>query len=209
MAVDDEEGCYFRRQPETEAEFDAAISALHMSCIEAARYGGTNLRVRRRLALLGSPHLCDHPFPDPVFIRDRVRFCIDNISDATQVARLVVSWFERFRQRGSCTTKVSGNRQQATFGFTVDAEYGIPRSYTITRIDLAPTPAPASNETIYRDTANRLAWLLAEERNDTTSPRYPPRWIHEVLIENGAAMLRWFSREELAAGHSGYDQIDD
>ena len=48
--------CYFRRQPQTPAEIDAAIRAIQVSETAALRYGGTDQTIIRRLG----GGCCDH-----------------------------------------------------------------------------------------------------------------------------------------------------
>jgi hypothetical protein len=52
--------CYFKKQPITSAELERAIMAVAVGCCGAVRYGGTDARVIRRLAELGSTDTCDH-----------------------------------------------------------------------------------------------------------------------------------------------------
>lgn len=47
----DENGhCYFKRQPENPTELHQAIQAVRVSCIEAVRYGGSDLEILRAIA---------------------------------------------------------------------------------------------------------------------------------------------------------------
>jgi hypothetical protein len=64
VAFDDETGCYFQRQPETDHEVDDAIRAMFVSCVEVYRYAGIDPTIRRRLAELGHAHLCDQPLEE-------------------------------------------------------------------------------------------------------------------------------------------------
>jgi hypothetical protein len=206
---DDYGGCYFYKQPETEVEVEAAIMAMHVSCVEALRYGGTDPTIRRRLSLLGSGHLCDHPFPRPIFIRDRVTFCLtttpwSEVDDANEVAKLVVAWFERARPDGATTKPITGDSVvHVTFDFTHCAKYADPRRYTITRISLARI-TDGAHAMIYRDPPHKYAWLLVDEESKKRG--YPPAWLHDVLVNNGAAIIRWYSREEWNAGGPSYDR---
>lgn len=49
----DDEGCYFKKQPETEAELAAAIEAMWFACCGAYRYGGDDPEIVRRLLAAG------------------------------------------------------------------------------------------------------------------------------------------------------------
>ena len=49
MGYDDETGCYFKKQPETQAEFEQAIEAVEVSCICALRYSGNDPQIIQRL----------------------------------------------------------------------------------------------------------------------------------------------------------------
>jgi hypothetical protein len=40
MGMDEETGCYFRRQPQTAEELERAVEAVRVSCVEALRYSG-------------------------------------------------------------------------------------------------------------------------------------------------------------------------
>jgi hypothetical protein len=55
------EGCYFIKQPETDAEIECAINAVAVSCISAVRYGGTNQKIIERLHELKCEDSCDYP----------------------------------------------------------------------------------------------------------------------------------------------------
>jgi hypothetical protein len=68
--------CYFKKQPETEAEMDQAIRALGVSCIAALRYGGSDESILKRLHENGMADLCDQ-LPQHTYrflIRNRVFF---------------------------------------------------------------------------------------------------------------------------------------
>ena len=53
--------CFFARQPQSTAEFEAAILALQCSCCGALRYGGRDAVVLARLKTLGLEDQCDWP----------------------------------------------------------------------------------------------------------------------------------------------------
>jgi hypothetical protein len=53
--------CFFRRQPQTEAEVEQAINAVWVSEMGALRYGGTDQSIIRRLHAMKSGHCCDNP----------------------------------------------------------------------------------------------------------------------------------------------------
>ncbi len=51
--------CYFRRQPQSPAETEQAIQAIHVSCVCALRYAGSDPQILARLKELGDAHQCD------------------------------------------------------------------------------------------------------------------------------------------------------
>lgn len=51
--------CFFARQPETPNEFDQAIKAMAVSCVENLRYRGNDPKILKRLCEMGYGHLCD------------------------------------------------------------------------------------------------------------------------------------------------------
>jgi hypothetical protein len=53
------ENCWFARQPETEEEVLRAINALHVSCVEAIRYGGKDPGILTELIRRGHRSCCD------------------------------------------------------------------------------------------------------------------------------------------------------
>ena len=53
LGMDQEIGCYFRRQPQTAEELEHAIAAVHVSCVEALRYAGNDPEVLERLRAHG------------------------------------------------------------------------------------------------------------------------------------------------------------
>ncbi len=55
-----DDGCYFIRQPETDEEIEQAINAIAVSCVSAVRYGGTDLKIIKRLYDLNLATECDH-----------------------------------------------------------------------------------------------------------------------------------------------------
>lgn len=59
MAMDDETGCYFRRQPQTAEEVAHAVEAVWVSCVEALRYSGDDPGVLERLLAKGCKSLSD------------------------------------------------------------------------------------------------------------------------------------------------------
>jgi hypothetical protein len=59
MGFDKRHGCFFRRQPQTADEFDHAINAVHVSCVEALHYAGNDPAIIDRLRSRGCGHLCD------------------------------------------------------------------------------------------------------------------------------------------------------
>ncbi|MFO0736430.1 MAG: ferredoxin [Labilithrix sp.] len=185
----DDDGCYFHRQPETDRDVDDAIRAMWVSCIEVYRYGGTDLTIRRRLAELGQADLCDHPLEGhPVVLRNRVRFALADDGGAISVARRVLTWFEAAQTNGACTSPVTGNAQRAEFEHTHSERYASSRRYTIESVQ---APRPTERLPMYRDPAPRHVWVLSEPDG-----RHPLVWLHSVLVENGAADVRWFSGDE-------------
>lgn len=55
-----DDGCYFTRQPKTEAEIELAIDAIAVSCVAAVRYGGTDQKIIKRLYDRDLATECDH-----------------------------------------------------------------------------------------------------------------------------------------------------
>ena len=51
--------CFFKRQPETPAEVEHAINAMHSSCVENLRYAGRDPVILETLCRMGYRHLCD------------------------------------------------------------------------------------------------------------------------------------------------------
>lgn len=52
--------CYFRRQPQNDAEVEQACQAVRVSCVGGPRYGGNDPKVLARLHELGADRQCDH-----------------------------------------------------------------------------------------------------------------------------------------------------
>ena len=48
--------CYFRRQPQNDAEVEQAVRAMSVSCVEALRYAGNDPKIIARLAELRGPN---------------------------------------------------------------------------------------------------------------------------------------------------------
>jgi hypothetical protein len=65
--------CYFRRQPQTEAEVEQACMAVAVSCVGGPRYGGNDPEILERLRELGVESQCDEQ-PKPVRSWWRRRF---------------------------------------------------------------------------------------------------------------------------------------
>lgn len=196
ITLDDEVGCYFHKQPETSAEVDDAVRALLVSCVEAYRYGGSDPTVRRRLAQLGYQHLCDHPLEgQAVVLRNQVRFSLGERGQAADVAMLLVSWFETAWKDGSCTTPVVGDAHRAVFEYAPSRADGRARRYTLEHV---ATPALVGPSSVYRDPSTLQVWHFAE-----VDGTYPPIWLHELLVKNGALNVRWFSRDEWATQSAG------
>lgn len=59
MGMDEATGCYFRRQPQTAEELEHAVEAVRVSCVEALRYAGDDLKVLERLRATGCKSLSD------------------------------------------------------------------------------------------------------------------------------------------------------
>ncbi len=55
---DDDGDTYFIKQPETSEEIEQAIAAADVCCVEAIRYGGTDLDILRQMRLISD--LCDY-----------------------------------------------------------------------------------------------------------------------------------------------------
>ncbi len=66
---------YFVRQPIEGDEIERACRALQYCCVDALRYGGTDLAIIRRLG--NNPAYCDHL----VTICDRLVYCLDDQGD--------------------------------------------------------------------------------------------------------------------------------
>ena len=64
MGLDEETGCYFRRQPQTPEELDHAIEAVWVSCVEALRYSGNDPAILERLRAKGCKSQSDVLSPD-------------------------------------------------------------------------------------------------------------------------------------------------
>lgn len=193
---DKKAGCYFKKQPETAAEVDDAIRAMFVSCIEAYRYAGDDLNIRRRLAELGHAGLCDHPLDGhPVVRRSLVRFSLADDADATAVATKILSAFEATQENGKRTKAVRGDGRRAEFDFTVSTLYATSRHYTIERVETSQSSDPL---TAYRDPSTVYVWMLIDEEGG-----HPPIWIHDVLVRSGASHIRWFSRDEWNAHAPG------
>jgi len=64
MGLDNETGCYFRRQPQTPEELDHAIEAVWVSCVEALRYSGNDPEILERLRAKSCKSLSDVLSPD-------------------------------------------------------------------------------------------------------------------------------------------------
>ncbi len=59
------EGCFFKKQPETPEELDRAIRAMFVNCVETLRYAGKDPAILRRLREMGRESQCDYPLPEP------------------------------------------------------------------------------------------------------------------------------------------------
>jgi hypothetical protein len=184
----DDDGCYFHKQPETPAEVSDAIRAMLVSCIEVYRYGGDEPTIRHRLAEIGYSRLCDNPLKgDPIVLRNHVRFALTEGGEATDVARLVLAWFEEYWKDGRRTKPVAGDADTAIFEYTHSEKYGTARRYTLERIETRPPIAA----TAYRASPAVHAWLLSADDG-----HFPPIWLHSILQTHGALGIRWFSRGE-------------
>lgn len=64
MGLDEETGCYFRRQPQTAEEIEHAVEAVRFSCVEALRYAGHDPEVLARLRARGCQTQSDVLSPD-------------------------------------------------------------------------------------------------------------------------------------------------
>src|SRR5438874_7897317 len=72
------EECFFRRQPKTPEEVEAAIIAISVSEMGALRYGGTDPEIIAKLRARRCAHACDHtpegiawrtPRPQPTVVQ--------------------------------------------------------------------------------------------------------------------------------------------
>jgi hypothetical protein len=196
VTLDDEEGCYFHKQPETVEETNAAIRAIFTSCIGVYRYGGTDVTIRRRLAELGHASECDDPLEGhgPV-LRNHARFTLPENHDATEVAKLLLAVFTSRTIDGRWTRAVNGDAHRADFEWTPSAKYATPRTYVIERV-----PASSGDASPYRSAHVAPAWLMIVEPE-----RYTPIRLHDALLEIGAVAIRWFSAAEWTAGVAGQD----
>lgn len=196
VTLDDEVGCYFHKQPETPAEVDDAVRAVIVSCVEVYRYGGSDLAIRRRLAQSGHADLCDQPLRgEPVVVRNCVRFSLGERDEPGELARLLVSWFDAVWKGGRCTKAVTADAHHARFEYTYSSPRGTPRRYALERLPPSVGVGPPS---VYRDPSTVQAWLLTEKGRG-----YPPIWLHDILVKNGAVNIRWFSRDEWLTGAPG------
>lgn len=168
MAHDDEDGCYFHRQPETDAEVQCAINATWASCMAAPRYAGTDERVRIRLSVLRSRDNCDHPIEPAVDPQSHVRFSVD-IEDA----RALVFRFVR-PASDDCTTHVEGNVMTAT------VETRWLRHGMVVRLVCCERQA---------DEGGAPTWLLYDLEGRHLQCAH-------VLQELGATNVLWFSKQE-------------
>ncbi len=172
-----EEGCYVFKQPETAQEVNAAIRAMHVSCIQVYRYGGTDPEIRRRLAELGHADLCDYPLEGrAVVIRDLARFCLPMAEGAIGIGRLLLAALTTRYKDGHSTRPVAGSTHWAEFDYAASAKYGKPNEYTIEQVGAG-------------------VWLLSNEHRGV--------WLHDLLSSIGAEDIRWFSRDEWNAGAAG------
>lgn len=66
LGLDEETGCYFRRQPQTAEEMEHAVEAVRVSCVEALRYSGKDPLVLERLRAKGCQAQSDRLSPGDV-----------------------------------------------------------------------------------------------------------------------------------------------
>ncbi len=59
----EDDGCFFKKQPETPEELNRALLAMHVNCVASLRYAGTDVTILKRLHKLGMKEQCDHPLP--------------------------------------------------------------------------------------------------------------------------------------------------
>jgi 4Fe-4S single cluster domain of Ferredoxin I len=64
LGLDEQTGCYFRRQPETAEEYERAAEAVRVSCVEALRYSGDDPTILELLRSKGCASRCDVLAPD-------------------------------------------------------------------------------------------------------------------------------------------------
>ena len=192
LITSDDDGCYFRKQPETAAEVDEAIRAVWVSCVGVYRYDGTDPAILVRLAELGEATKCDRPLDGhPVVVRDHARFALA-AEAATTVAGAILKAMLTGRGDDECTVHVHGDAHRAAFEYTHSAKYAPPIEYVVQRVATAAVRAAP-----YRAPAPSPTWLLIRE-----SP-YPPTHLVGVLASIGAVAVRWFSSAEWLAGAEG------
>jgi hypothetical protein len=64
MDMDEETGCYFRRQPRTPEELNHAVEAIWVSCVQALRYSGNDPEILEKLRAKGCKSQSDVVSPD-------------------------------------------------------------------------------------------------------------------------------------------------
>lgn len=175
VAYDDEAGCYFRRQPENAEEVEAALSALLASCVDAYRYGGDDVPIRRRLAQIGRSSLCDRPLQD---VREVVRSHVCFEHEGPRTARAFVELFQTWFPSDPIAVR------RADDGLAI---FDVPCGHQ-----------GSSSWDLALHRCGGRTWLL----RDRAGARLPFHF-HDVLAHHGATQLRWLSAKEWARGELG------
>jgi hypothetical protein len=91
--------CYFRRQPQTPAEIDQAISAISVSEMSALRYGGSDPTIIEKLRAAKCGRQCDQTSEGQASLRASAEAAAKWRARAAQAERLPLekraSWWRR------------------------------------------------------------------------------------------------------------------
>jgi hypothetical protein len=186
MAFDEEEGCYFRRQPETEEEVQCAIMAISVSCVAPHRYAGTDSKIRLRLAAMQVADACDHPLEQPVAPQSHVRFSLLHIVDATELAALFVPASQPIPIDDPYVTyRVVGDKQRAQ----VEVKR---RGFS---------PQPSSHIVRLDDCDGAPTWLFHHHQHRHLLA------FEATLQRLGAFDVTWFTAHEWANGEKGQSTL--
>jgi hypothetical protein len=176
MAYDEEEGCYFRRQPETEEEVQCAINAILVSCVRPQRYAGTDEKVRIRLSVLGFRDNCDHPIEPAVDPQSHVRFSVAiepaKVVAEIQDARVLLRRFVGTSSETMTVMMMEGDVAKATAEWRMRGHvlnvFGVERQ---------------------ADEEGASTWLFYNTKGSHLA-------LAHVLQELGATNVLWFSKHE-------------